>query len=225
MNGKPLFLLSVLVVGILLLTMSSPAIANQSISLSLSSSSTPSSSSIVTFTIPQSSITTTNIASDKLKSNPIIQSQDAIKILFTNSGQRPGGGCLDVALGDLNGDGYLDAMVAGYYGSTRVYLNDGKGNFTDSSGPLNYLDGYSVALGDLDGNGTLDASAVVVGEAVFNTRTATIARLLRLIGRFHGAKNDVVATELLDGLLRFIVVPQLHSQHGFGVPRFRLPAR
>ncbi|MGE4633248.1 MAG: FG-GAP-like repeat-containing protein, partial [Planctomycetota bacterium] len=64
-----------------------------------------------------------------------------------------------VALGDLDGDGDLDAFF-GSYGNNRVYLNDGVGIFTDNGqGILGGLYGnsHSVGLGDLDGDGDLDA--------------------------------------------------------------------
>jgi len=69
------------------------------------------------------------------------------------------------ALGDLDGDGYLDVFAAigtltlggGSSLADRVLLNDGLGNFTDSSQRLGETDSSSVALGDLDGDGDLDA--------------------------------------------------------------------
>jgi hypothetical protein len=77
-----------------------------------------------------------------------------------------------VALGDLNGNGALDAFVVGGFsmnadGSTTqmtpntVWFNDGQGNFTDSGQRLGQKTSITVALGDLNGNGHLDA---VVGN-------------------------------------------------------------
>ena len=43
----------------------------------------------------------------------------------------------DVALGDVDGDGDLDAFVANDY-DNRIWLNDGSGNFTDSGQQLGY---------------------------------------------------------------------------------------
>jgi hypothetical protein len=63
-----------------------------------------------------------------------------------------------VALGDVNGDGWLDLVMActtpGQAG--KLYLNDGKGHFRDSGQILAHRWAHNVALGDLDGDGSLD---------------------------------------------------------------------
>jgi uncharacterized repeat protein (TIGR01451 family) len=64
---------------------------------------------------------------------------------------------VDVALGDLDGDGDLDAFAANQIYPDQVWLNDGKGNFEDSGQELGGADSGGVALGDLDGDGDLDA--------------------------------------------------------------------
>jgi hypothetical protein len=66
----------------------------------------------------------------------------------------------DIALGDLDGDGDLDAVVANYDDQAEdVYLNDGTGRFTAHPDSPTFGAGRSstVALGDLDGDGDLDA--------------------------------------------------------------------
>ena len=63
-----------------------------------------------------------------------------------------------VELGDLDGDGDLDALVANRGSPAEVWLNDGKANFTRSAASaFNTFDAVDVALFDADGDGDLDA--------------------------------------------------------------------
>ena len=62
-----------------------------------------------------------------------------------------------VDLGDLDGDGDLDAWVANLYQPNRVWLNDGFGNYSDSGQALGNSGSRGVDLGDIDGDGDLDA--------------------------------------------------------------------
>ena len=61
----------------------------------------------------------------------------------------------DITLGDIDGDGHLDMVVANY-GANKVYTNDGDGTFVDSGQPLGSLASQGVTLGDVDGDGDLD---------------------------------------------------------------------
>ncbi|MFN8459054.1 MAG: FG-GAP-like repeat-containing protein, partial [Anaerolineae bacterium] len=72
----------------------------------------------------------------------------------------------DVVLGDLNGDGTLDAIVANRLNEAEtVWLNDGRGNFTPHS-PASFGagDSFTVALGDINGDGDLDALVANQGQ-------------------------------------------------------------
>jgi hypothetical protein len=59
---------------------------------------------------------------------------------------------------DVDGDGDLDLLVNSHGGGTRLFLNDGKGHFTEATncGLVRKFGSTSMALADIDGNGTLD---------------------------------------------------------------------
>jgi hypothetical protein len=63
----------------------------------------------------------------------------------------------DVALGDLDNDGDLDAYeIVNFDSEGIVWMNDGIGNFVDSGQRLGHWS-VDIALGDLDGDGDIDA--------------------------------------------------------------------
>jgi hypothetical protein len=70
----------------------------------------------------------------------------------------PGQHSTGAVFADVDGDGDLDLLVNCVGGGTRLFLNDGKGHFTEStnSGLLRKYGATSMALADVDGNGTLD---------------------------------------------------------------------
>ncbi len=65
-----------------------------------------------------------------------------------------------VRLGDVDGDGDLDAYVANWAVSDQVWLNNGTGIFTSSGQALDTSRGTDVELGDLDDDGDLDAIVI-----------------------------------------------------------------
>lgn len=84
---------------------------------------------------------------------------------FVDSGQELGGSATSrgIDLGDLDGDGDIDAFVttwtkAPYTASNTVWINNGQGSFESNGQTLPpAVGGHSVALGDLDDDGDLDA--------------------------------------------------------------------
>ena len=82
------------------------------------------------------------------------------KGVFSDSGQSLGSYYdLTVELGDLDGDGDLDAFMGIWQGLPRIWLNDGKGNFVESKTRLVSVNNAGVVIADLDGDGDLDLFA------------------------------------------------------------------
>ncbi len=77
---------------------------------------------------------------------------------FTDSGQELGlTEWASVTLGDLNGDGHLDAFITNLGQPDRMWLNDGTGHFVDTGVELGGdATTRNAALGDLDDDGDLD---------------------------------------------------------------------
>ena len=88
--------------------------------------------------------------------------------IFSDSGQALGSSqSNDVTLGDLDGDGDLDAFVSNGTGANeanKVWLNNGIGVFTDTGQSLGSSKSHSVKLGDLDGDTDLDAFVANIGQ-------------------------------------------------------------
>jgi hypothetical protein len=67
------------------------------------------------------------------------------------------------AFADLDGDGDLDLLVNGLGHGTRLFLNDGRGRFRETTATAGLRGGtgaHSLALADVDGDGDLDLYVV-----------------------------------------------------------------
>ena len=88
----------------------------------------------------------------------------------------------DVALGDIDGDGDLDACVTSDTSTSKIWINEGLGQFTPGPFPLGTeLQSTSITLGDVDGDLDLDvviassdpANRVLLNNGLGQFTTAT----------------------------------------------------
>lgn len=98
---------------------------------------------------------------------------------------------VQIGLGDLDGDGDLDAVFANpQKNAAQAWLNDGRGHFTDTGQELTQY-GHGVSLADLDGDGDLDAFIVChQPSASITRRTSSMVYLNAGDGRFQDSGQD-----------------------------------
>ena len=83
------------------------------------------------------------------------ETQPPTPVLFERFGSYGLSATCQVALGDLDGDGDLDAVFSNMHGVTEIWLNDGAARFTRSYQRIGG-ESHGVAIGDLDGDGDED---------------------------------------------------------------------
>lgn len=149
----------------------------------------------------------------------------ARSLSYIDSGQRLGSGrSCDVALGDLDGDGDLDAFVANSREGEKyseLWLNNGLGVFTLKEQELGY--GMGLDLGDLDGDGDLDVFIVGwddVGRVWVNDGAAAFTDSGQRLGTEGGwdvALGDVDGDGDLDAFIAHEKADTVWLNDGSGV--------
>jgi hypothetical protein len=106
-----------------------------------------------------------------------------------------------IAFSDVDGDGDQDVLITGQNSSdvqiSKLYTNDGLGNFTEMAGtPFDEVYASSIAFSDVDGDG--DEDVLITGE---NGSDEEIAKLYTNDGMV--SSNDDLKTENSLGFLLF----------------------
>jgi len=128
-------------------------------------------------------------------------------------------------LGDVDGDGDLDAFVTKHHPS-EVWLNDGSGTFSDSGLAMENPWGTGVSLGDVDGDGDLDAfvvndasepNRVWINEASFDLgdAPAPYPTILAQGGARHGAAGPTLGVNRTTEVEWPELAYQMDEQFGF----------
>jgi hypothetical protein len=133
---------------------------------------------------------------------------------FQEVAQERGVDCPDqlstgAVLADVDGDGDLDLLVNSIGGGTRLFLNDGRGRFSErlDSGLVRRFGSTSLALADIDGDGDLDLYVVNYRTTSFLDEPRTRFTLSTINGKLTVTKVNGVPTSDPELAGRFIVGP------------------
>src|SRR6266542_2020754 len=123
---------------------------------------------------------------------------------------------------DVDGDGDLDLLVNGIAAGTRLFLNDGKGKWTEvkDSGLSRTASATSLALADIDGDGDLDLYCTHYIDEMHLFDPTTRFSVIKRDGQWVVAKVNDLPTTLPRLTNRFEVLPdgkvrELPEVHGF----------
>ena len=122
---------------------------------------------------------------------------------------------------DVDGDGDLDLLVNGIAVGTRLFLNDGKGNWAEvkDSGLSHTASATSMALADIDGDGDLDLYCTHFIDAMHLADPTTRFAVARRGDRWEVTKVNGESTRLPQWKDRFEALPdgkvrELPEVHG-----------
>jgi enediyne biosynthesis protein E4 len=104
---------------------------------------------------------------------------------------------------DVNGDGFLDLLVTYSGHGAKLFLNDGKGHFTDAGATELAADTGSttISLGDVNGDGSLDLYIANYGENTYRSGLSVSTRMVGgkevVVGRLR-KRMDIIGGVLVE---------------------------
>lgn len=121
--------------------------------------------------------------------------EEPAAVSFIQAGEYGNAATFQVALGDLDGDGDLDAVFANMDIESQIWMNDGTGQFTNSRHYLGAY-GHGVAIGDIDGDSDLDlvfaqASTSFSSQVYLNNGSGRFVTSRHHLGDRSEAANSV----------------------------------